>query len=210
AEAAHDLVVAIEARDHEHLLVELRALGEGVEVARVEARGDEEVPRAAGRVLHHEGRLDLDEAVAGGVLARGAGERAADEEVALELGAAEVEIAELEALVFVRLDVVLVGDGRGLGLVEDAGLARLALDVAGRHLGVAHGAAIEDAPADADHPLGADTLGEREGLGAGVGLEDDLGDATAVTEVDEDAAAVIATDLDPAEEDDLLAKMLES
>ena len=37
------------------------------------------------------------------------------------------------------------------------------------------------------------------------GIEDDLRDALAVAQVDEDAAAVIAVARDPAEEDDLLA-----
>ena len=61
AEAPHDLEVAVEARDHEQLLEELGALGERVELARVEARGDQEVACAAGRVLHDERRLELEE-----------------------------------------------------------------------------------------------------------------------------------------------------
>ena len=41
-------------------------------------------------------------------------------------------------------------------------------------------------------------------LGIDVGLEDDLGEALAVAQVDEDGAAVVAAVLDPAEQDDLL------
>ncbi len=52
---------------------------------------------------------------------------------------------------------------------------------------------------------GRSGAGEGVGLGVDVGIEDDLGEAVAVAEVDEDAAAVIAAVLDPAEEDDLLA-----
>ena len=42
------------------------------------------------------------------------------------------------------------------------------------------------------------------GVGAGLGIEDDLGDALAIAQVDEDAAAVIAAVLNPAEEHDRL------
>ncbi len=63
AEALDDLEVPVEAGDHEELLVELGALGERVELAGVEAAGDEEVPRAARGVLAHEGRLELEEAL---------------------------------------------------------------------------------------------------------------------------------------------------
>ena len=62
-----DLEVAVEARHHEQLLEDLRRLGERVELAGVEARGNQEVARAARRVLHHERRLDLEEAVVGQV-----------------------------------------------------------------------------------------------------------------------------------------------
>ena len=62
AEALHDLEVAVEARHHEQLLVELRALGQRVELSGVQPAGDQEVARAAGRVLAHERRLELEEA----------------------------------------------------------------------------------------------------------------------------------------------------
>ena len=43
AEAAGELVVPVEARDHEQLLEELGRLWQGVEITRGEAGGDEEV-----------------------------------------------------------------------------------------------------------------------------------------------------------------------
>src|SRR5690606_601599 len=67
AEAADDLEVAVVARDHQELLEELRALGQRVELAGMEAGRNQEVPRAARRVLHHEGRLELEEAALGEV-----------------------------------------------------------------------------------------------------------------------------------------------
>ena len=49
AVAAGDLEVLVEARNHEDLLVELGALGQGIELAGVEAAGDEVVAGAFGR-----------------------------------------------------------------------------------------------------------------------------------------------------------------
>ena len=45
-------------------------------------------------------------------------------------------------------------------------------------------------------------------LGAGVGLEDDLGDPVAVAQVDEDQAAEVAPGVDPAVEHDGLPDMV--
>ena len=61
-EAAGDLVVALEAGDHEQLLVDLRALRQREEPPRLQARRHEEVARALGRRLAHDRRLDVDEA----------------------------------------------------------------------------------------------------------------------------------------------------
>src|SRR5262249_62021903 len=93
----HDLEVALVAGDHQQLLEDLRRLGERVELARVEPRRHEEVARAARRVLHHERRLDLEEAVLAEVVARGARDLRALDQVALLPRAAQVEVAILEA-----------------------------------------------------------------------------------------------------------------
>ena len=61
-EAARDLVVALEARDREQLLVDLRRLRQGEEAAALKAGRDEEVARALRRRLRHDRRLDVDEA----------------------------------------------------------------------------------------------------------------------------------------------------
>ena len=64
AEAAGDLVVALEAGDHQQLLEQLRRLRQRVEGALAQTRGNEEVARAlGGRAGQHRG-LDLEEALA--------------------------------------------------------------------------------------------------------------------------------------------------
>src|SRR3954453_6739845 len=60
-EALHDLVVAVEARHHQHLLEELRRLWKRVEMPIVQPRGNEEFTRAFGRRLVEERSLDVDE-----------------------------------------------------------------------------------------------------------------------------------------------------
>jgi hypothetical protein len=62
AEAAGDLEVPVEARDHEDLLVDLRALRERVELALVDAARHEVVAGALRRGLGQDRRLDLEEA----------------------------------------------------------------------------------------------------------------------------------------------------
>ena len=62
AEAGRDLEVAVEARHHQKLLVLLRRLRQGVELAGVNARGDEKVARAFGRGRRQNRRRELEEA----------------------------------------------------------------------------------------------------------------------------------------------------
>ena len=62
-EADGDLVVAVEAADHEQLLEDLRRLRQREEAARLQAARDDEVARALGRRLEQDRRLDVEEAV---------------------------------------------------------------------------------------------------------------------------------------------------
>ena len=64
AKAARDLVVALEAGDHQQLLEELRRLRQRVEGALLEAAGDEEVAGALGGGAGQHRRLDVEEALA--------------------------------------------------------------------------------------------------------------------------------------------------
>ena len=103
--------------------------------------------------------------------------------------------------------VGVVGDleRRRLRAREDRQRVGLDLDVAGREVGVLVAAALDDDARDADAELAAQLAGQRVGLGAGRRLEDDLGEAAAIAQVDEHAAAVVAAGGNPAEQDDALA-----
>ena len=94
-------------------------LGERVELPGVEARRNQEVARAARRVLHHERRLDLGEAVRGEDAARRLIDLRAHQEVLLQRGAAQIEVAVLEADRLARDAVVDDLERRRLGARED-------------------------------------------------------------------------------------------
>ena len=63
AEAARDLIVFVDAADHQKLLVNLRRLRQCVELAGVNAARDKVVARALGRRFHHHRCFYLDKAV---------------------------------------------------------------------------------------------------------------------------------------------------
>ena len=71
AVATGDLVVALDAADHEQLLEQLRALRQCVEAAGLQARGHQEVAGTLGRGTRQRRGLDLDELVLREHAARG-------------------------------------------------------------------------------------------------------------------------------------------
>ena len=207
AEAAHDLEVPVEAGDHVELLEELRALGERVELARVEPRGDEEVPRAPRRVLHHEGRLELEEALLGEVVPGEVVHPGPRHERLLQRGPAQVEVAVLEPLLLTRVDLVVDLERGGLGAVEDLEVGGVDLDLAGAELRVHVRPSRDDLAADAHAVLEAELAGQLVHLRPDVLLEDDLGEPFTVAQIDEDRPAVVAPVGYPAEEDDVLTEL---
>ena len=205
AEAPRDLVVAVDARDHQELLELLRALGQGVDLAGPEPARDEEVAGTFGRRLHEIGRLDLDEP---GALVRGMDrvhEPAPEDEAARDRLAAQVEVAVLEPERLVDLGVGIVDvERRRLRLVEDLDAGRLDLDLAGRELRVLGARqALRDGPDDGHHELGPHEAARLVG-GRCIGpVDDHLGDPVPVPEVEEDQAALVAPAVHPAGQSDL-------
>ena len=103
AEAAGDLEIPLHPGDHEDLLELLGRLGEGVELARVDARGHEVLARALGRALEEDRRLDLDEVLRVEVVADRLRRPVPDRQVAAHLRPAQVEVAVGEPQVLVHL-----------------------------------------------------------------------------------------------------------
>ena len=136
AQAAGDLEVAVEAAHHEELLGQLRALGQRVERAVVQARRDRELPGPLGRGRPQQRRLDLDEAlpVHGGP--DGGVDPGAQPQVALHARPAQVDVAVAQAHGLVGLDPVVDGERWRLGLVEHLDRAVADLDLPGADAGV--------------------------------------------------------------------------
>ena len=164
AEAAGDLEVAVEAADHEDLLEDLRRLRQGVELAGMDAAGNEEVAGALGCGLGEDGGLDLEKALLAERLADGEGDVVAQTKVTLHLGAAKVDVAILEAGFFVLDGFFRRRERRLAGVVEDEELGGLDFDFAGGHFGVDGVLGAQADLADGgDDVLGADLLAFERG-----------------------------------------------
>ena len=205
AEALGDLKIFLQARDHEQLFVLLRGLRQRVERSGLQARRHEKIARPLGRALGKDGRLDFEEPGVVEVIAHGFDDAMALAQVALHAGAAQVEVTVREAQVFVA-DFLVEREGRHLGLVEHGQRVGDEFDFAGGQRGV--GLAFQtrrDLAGDGDDILRAQPVRLPGDGGVFLGPEDDLRDAGAVAQVDEDDAAVVAARIDPAGEGNGLA-----
>ena len=199
AQAAGDLVVAVEAAHHQQLLEQLRALGQGVERAGRLPRRHEELAGPFRRGGHEHRRLDLDEALALHGRPDGGVDRCAGAKVALHALTAHVEVAVAEADGLV--DVVGAGvdrERRRLGRAQHLDLTVAHLDLARRQVRVHRALGSEaDGAGDAKDVLAAQIVG------AGY---DALHDAGVVAQVDEgEVLAVLAPARHPAAQHDLAA-----
>ncbi len=131
------------------------------------------------------------------VLAHGGDDFAAEDDVFLEFLAAQVEETVFQAHGF-RSHVVF-GDleRNDFGFAEDFHFIGGQFDFAGGDFGVdVFRAALDDAAAERDHAFHAPAF---EGLVERLfRVDDDLGNAVMVAQVDEDDAAVVAHAVDPA------------
>src|SRR5208337_269185 len=211
AEAAHDLEILIEARDHQDLLEQLRRLRQGVEHSRLDAAGDEIVARAFGRGAGHERGFDFEEALRGEIVADGQRHFMPQFDVELHSVAAQVDVTIFQAHLFVRQHRVRGQKGQRLRYVQNAQFFHYQFDFAGRNIGVnGIGIAALDLSYGRDHELVAQ--GFRLFVHGGIEfvVEDHLGYAGAVAQVDEDDLAEVAAAVDPSHEHNFLACIGES
>jgi hypothetical protein len=132
AQASRDLVVPVEAADHQKLLGDLGALGQHVELTGVPPRGHHELARALGRRGPEQWRLDLAEALGVHGPAQGGVDERTQSQVALHLFAAKVEEPVAQANLFVDVVSVIELKGRWLGYRQHLDGAVGQFDLAGR------------------------------------------------------------------------------
>ncbi len=213
AQAAGDLEVAVEARHHQDLLVELRRLRQRVELALAHPARRQVVARPLRRRSRQDGGLDLDEIQPVERVADRLKDPVPRAKAALNLGPPQIQVAVAEPQLFGgQLFVGAVGhrDGRGLGRRQQRQLARSDFDRAGGQVGV-HGVigARHDVTLHRDDRLGAEA--PRPLPTVGVQLLRTAGDlhrAGEVAEIDEDEAAQIAPPVHPAGQAHTLAHVL--
>ena len=206
AEAPRNLVVALHAAHLRELLEQLRRLGQGVELARVHARGHDEVARAFRRRLAQDRGLDFGEGTLVQRVAYGPGDGVAQAHGISDGLAAQIEVAPLHARRLVGVRIVVKREGRRGGLVQNGTLLDHDVDLAGGQFRVCRVlGALAYKSRDLDAPLGTHLLAQGKAGGGMVGVEDHLGDALAVAQVHEDEAAVVAALAHPARQGNGLA-----
>jgi hypothetical protein len=169
------------------------------------AAGDEKIACPFRRGLGEDGRFDLQEALLAERLANGEGDVVAQAEVALHLSAAQVNVAVFEADFFVLDGLFSRREGREARVVEDEQLGGFNLDLAGGHLGIDGVFGAQAHLADGGNDiLRADGFTLEVAFGCELFIQDNLRDAGAVAEVEEDQVAVVTAAVDPAHEDDVL------
>ena len=196
AEAAHDLIVAVEARNHQQLLVDLRRLRQREELAGMRAARHQVIARAFRRRLGEHRRLDVDEARVVEVMAHRTRDPMPQQQALAHLFAAQVEVAIAQPHLFA--DVLIELKRQRLGAVEDFELLAQHLDLARLQVGVRRARRPHPHhPGDLEHELVAHALGHREHRGL-VGIEDDLQQPLAIAQIDENDAAMVAAAMRPA------------
>ncbi len=208
AEAAGDLIVAIESADHQDLLEQLRRLRQRVELAGVDPARHQVVARALGRRFEKDRRLDVDETVLIEVAANRLQRLVTPAQVALHLGPAQIEIAVLEADFLGGRIAVGNLERHGRGSAERLERADQYFNFAGRQLGVDGPlGAAHDLAFDRDIKLRAHVAGRLMRGGVMRGIQHQLHDSVAVAEIDEDKAAVVAARLDPSPQGNFAANV---
>ena len=136
AEAAGDLIILIEARQHQKLLVDLRALRQGVERAGVKAAGHQKIARAFGCGFGQNGGFHFVEALFVQRVADAGDHAAANAQLFIHGGSAQIQIAVLQAHQFVFIGLIIDIDGRSFGFVQKHGVAHHDFHLAGFQIAV--------------------------------------------------------------------------
>ncbi len=172
----------------------------------MDARGHQELARAFGRGLVERRRLDVDEAVRVEVPARRHRRAVAQHQVLLHLRPAQVEHAVLSRTVSDRFSSSSWNGGVSDGLSTSRSCASTSISP-GREVRVDGAVRARAHPArHGDDELVAQLLGDGERRRA-VGVADDLHQAFAVAQIDEDHAAMVAAAMRPAHQRDGLAEV---
>ena len=206
-EAADDLEIAVVAGHHQQLLEGLRRLRKGVELSRIHPGWHDKVAGSLRSGLDQVRSLDLHEVVGIEVVAHLVGKPVPQGQRLLERIPSQVKVTELGAEILAAVALVLDGERRHRGLVEDVYRLKPDLDVACTHLRVL--------ALTLDYLTGGldDIFTAQRGRGLHqscvcVRLKHELRDAIAVTQVNESHSAELPGPLHPTGKGHLLPDIL--
>ena len=153
-----------------------------------------------GRLRQHR-RLDVEEFVRVEIVAQHTADLRAQCDVALHARRAQVNVAVFQTRIFVNMVLVDLKRNRR-GSVQDLEILDQDFDLAGHHIGVFRALGAPPYPAfRAQHEFAANALGRGETLRR-IGVDHDLDDPGAITQVDKDYATVVAPIVDPTADGD--------
>ncbi len=170
----------------------------------MDAAGHQEVPRPLRRRRRQDRGLEFEEAALLHPAAHRIDNAAAGHDVLVQPLATQVEEAVLQPDVFRIILVPGHGQRQRAGRSQHLDLRDENLDFAGGQLGIDRPLrALAHLAVDTDHPLRAQRLGQLEGRR--IGVDDALGQAVMVPQVDKQQTAMVADDVAPAREPNRLA-----
>ncbi len=208
AEAAHDLKVLVEVRDHQDLLEELRRLRQRVKRSRINAARHQIVARALRRGARHKGRLDLEEALIRKILPDGQRHFVPQFDIGLHLRAAQIDVAILEPDFFAGQRGVRRKERQWLRFVEQLQFLDRDFNLSGRNVlvdgllvALAHGADCRD------HKLRTQVVGFFVQRGVVALIEHKLRHPAAVADIHKKQVAQIAAAVHPSQQHHALPGM---
>src|SRR5579883_2893212 len=169
----------------------------------MDAARDDELARAARRLLGQNRRLDLQEVALTEPFPKESDRAVTELEIEAHGITAEIEVAILQPEELVDLGRFIDREGRGAGGIQDLGGASYQFNLAGGEVWILHaGGTPLDRSLDSQDVLGPAGIGDLHGRGGDSRVKDDLRDAPAVSQIDEDQAAMATPKMDPSHQSD--------
>ena len=198
AEAAHNLEILFIASNHQKLFENLRRLRQGVKLTRVDAARHQKIASPFGSGLGHKGRFNFQKAHLVQFLPSGKGHLRTQNNVALHAGPTQIHVTVFQTRVFVNVVGIIHGERRSAALIEDPHFVHKQFyftSVQSRVNGI--GSAQQNFAFHGHHKFRAQHFRLGVDCGINVRFKNNLGDAEAIPQVNEDDSAQIAAAVHP-------------
>ena len=205
AEALGDLVVTVEASDHQQLLEQLWRLRQGEEATGVSTARHQVIASAFWRGAGQDRRLDIEEAVLVQEATDAGGHARTQTQLLEHFRATQVEEAITQAGFFADVGELVERERRGFRFVQHFKLVAQHFDHARRHVGIGGtGRTQANLTGDLDHVFAAHAIGGSEGFSA-VRVEHHLGQTVTITDIEENHPTVVTATVNPSAKGNFLA-----